>query len=82
MQGLITKFAYAGAPMVVLGLLAWLPEHKETVLTLIGPLAAVMVLGAYFVFRVFPDQEVQAARDAHEAPPASAGEGAESLAES
>ena len=61
MQGLITKFAYALAPMVVTGLLAAFPYHRATVLIFIGPLAGVLALAAYVVFRAFPEDMVRRA---------------------
>ena len=60
-QGLILKAAYSGAPAVVTGLLVLLPAHSAGVLTLIGPLAGLLALGAYAVFRAFPEEEVQQA---------------------
>ena len=58
-QGLVLKFAYAGAPATVVGLMSLLPNH--IVLTATGPLAAVCALGAYLVFRAYPEDEVREA---------------------
>ncbi len=61
LQGMVTKIAYSGAPMVVAGLLVLFPQHKAAVLTLIGPLAGALAVAALAVFTRFPEEEVQRA---------------------
>ena len=60
-QGMVLKIAYAGAPGLVGGLLAVFPDHKLVVLTLIGPLAALLAVAAHAMFKSFPEEEVQSA---------------------
>jgi len=61
LQGMVIKIAYSGAPMIVTGLLGYLPDHNHAVLTFMGPIAGALAVLAHVVFKRFPEGEVMRA---------------------